>query len=112
MMPFHPWVDGDLLHAAAPTSRRSRRSRSSSVPLRNEMELFRDQVPVLPRRTGGVVPRAEGVATWASPTRSACAAALGAAGDGDLVEAVADLDLHVPNELIGRVRTTSAGNAV
>ena len=47
MMPFHPWVDDDLLssppvHASLP-----------AVPLvvgtnAHEMELFREQVPVLP----------------------------------------------------------------
>ena len=47
MMPFHPWVDGDLLTAPA------FRAALAPLPLvvsttANEMELFRDQVPVLP----------------------------------------------------------------
>ena len=47
MMPFHPWVDGDVLHG------RAHESPLPAIPLvvgttAHEMELFRDQVPVLP----------------------------------------------------------------
>ena len=47
MMPFHPWIDGDLLDAPP------FRAALADVPLvvgtnANEMELFRDQVPALP----------------------------------------------------------------
>ena len=47
MMPFHPWIDGDLLDAPP------FRGPLADLPLvvgtnTNEMELFRDQVPALP----------------------------------------------------------------
>src|SRR4051812_26162630 len=47
MMPFHPWIDGDLLHG------RAHESPFPAIPLvvgttAHEMELFRDQVPALP----------------------------------------------------------------
>ena len=46
-MPFHPWVDGDLLARARP------RAGFPAIPLvvgttADEMELYRDQVPALP----------------------------------------------------------------
>ena len=100
MMPFHPWIDGDLLDTPP------FRAPLVDVPLvvgTNvvEMELFRDQVPALP----------EAVAVSFLARK---ASSLGIADearvryglrvcDGDLVEAVADLDLHVPNELMARV---------
>jgi para-nitrobenzyl esterase len=99
MMPFHPWTDGELLldppfRAALPT-----------LPLvvgttANEMELFRDQVPVLPEDAAVrfLARKASGLGiTNDEQVREA----LRAAG-GDLVEAVADLELHVPNELLAR----------
>jgi para-nitrobenzyl esterase len=47
MMPFHPWIDGDLLHG------RAHESPLRAIPIvvgttAHEMELFRDQVPALP----------------------------------------------------------------
>ena len=47
MMPFHPWIDGDLLSGPAHTSP------FPAIPLvvgttEHEMELFREQVPQLP----------------------------------------------------------------
>ncbi len=96
MMPFHPWVDGDVvpmspLQAAAA-------DRLAAVPLvvgttADEMELFRPLVPELPR--------AHALAMLTSK-----AAVLGVDGAGadrgltacgdDLVTAIADVDLQLP----------------
>jgi para-nitrobenzyl esterase len=108
MMPFHPWIDHDLLDAAP--------WRGPLAPVAlvvgtnaHEMELFRDQVPVLPedvavaflaRKAGAL-----GITGEARVRRG-----LDACG-GDLTEAVADLDLHVPNELLARSHR-AAGNDV
>jgi para-nitrobenzyl esterase len=99
MMPFHPWIDGDLLH------RRAHESPFPPIPLvvgttAHEMELFRDQVPALPPDIA--VPYLAGKAANLGITDDAWVrAAFGAAGH-DMVEAVADLELHVPNELLAR----------
>ncbi len=97
MMPFHPWIDGDLLTAPA------FRAALAPLPLvvsttANEMELFRDQVPVLPEdiALGFLATKA---ATLGITDESSVRAGLQAC-NGDLVEAIADLDLHVPNELM------------
>ena len=99
MMPFHPFLDADLLTAPA------FRASLAPVPLvvsttANEMELFRDQVPSLPEdiALGFLTPKA---AALGITDESAVRAGLHAC-DGDLVEALADLELHVPNELMAR----------
>ncbi len=108
MMPFHPWVDGDLLHG------RAHESPLPAIPLvvgttAHEMELFRDQVPVLPPDIA--VPYLAGKAAHLGITDDACVrTAYGAAGH-DMVEAVADLELHVPNELLARAHA-ARGNQV
>jgi len=108
MMPFHPWVDGDLLTGRAHTSP------FPAIPLvvgttAHEMELFRDQVPVLPEEhaLGFLGMKA---LTLGISDPDAVAAAF-AAGGGDLVESVADLELHVPNEMIARAHE-ARGNPV
>ena len=99
MMPFHPWIDGELLDDAP------FRAGLTSVPLivgttAHEMELFRDQVPALPEDIAvAFLARKAAVLgitdeAWVRDGLRACA--------GDLVEAVADLELHVPNELLAR----------
>lgn len=99
MMPFHPWVDGELLRG------RAHESPLPAVPLvigttAHEMELFRDQVPVLTRDVA--LPYLAGKAANLGITDEArVRAAFGAGGD-DMVEAVADLELHVPNEMLAR----------
>jgi para-nitrobenzyl esterase len=99
MMPFHPWIDGELLH------RRAHESPFPPIPLvvgttAHEMELFRDQVPALPPDVA--VPYLAGKAANLGITDDALVrAAFGAAGH-DMVEAVADLELHLPNELLAR----------
>ena len=99
MMPFHPWIDGDLLHG------RAHESPLPAIPLvvgttAHEMELFRDQVPALPPDIA--VPYLAGKAANLGITDEDCVrAAFGAAGH-DMVEAVADLELHVPNEQLAR----------
>jgi len=108
MMPFHPWTDGELLldppfRAALPT-----------LPLvagttANEMELFRDQVPALPE-AAAVRFLARKAAGLGVTDEDRVRDALRAAG-GDLVEAVADLDLHAPNELLARAHR-ERGNRV
>jgi para-nitrobenzyl esterase len=108
MMPFHPWTDDDVLAGPA--------HRSPFVPLplvvgttANEMELFRDQVPSLTEdaavRFLARKARALGI-TNEDRVRDALAAA-----DGDIVEALADLELHVPNELLARAHR-ERGNLV
>jgi para-nitrobenzyl esterase len=99
MMPFHPWIDGDVLTA------RAHESELPAIPLvvgttAHEMELFRDQVPVLPPDIA--VPFLAGKAAPLGITdEDRVRAAFGVGGD-DMVEAVADLELHVPNELLAR----------
>jgi para-nitrobenzyl esterase len=103
MMPFHPWVDGDLLTAPAHTSA------LAPVPLvvgttAHEMELFRDQVPQLPEEHA--LAFLGGKAAALGITDPEAVRAAHAAGGGDLVEGVADLELHVPNELLARAHET------
>lgn len=108
MMPFHPWIDDDLLTEPA------HRAVLPRIPLvvgttAHEMELFRDQVPVLPEDIA--VMFLAGKATGLGVTDEArVRAALDACG-GDLVEAVADLELHLPNELLARAHR-ARGNDV
>ena len=99
MMPFHPWIDGDLLDAPP------FRAPLAALPLvvgtnANEMELFRDQVPALPEEVA--VSFLAGKASSLGIADEARVRAGLRACDGDLVEAVADLDLHVPTELMAR----------
>ena len=97
MMPFHPWVDGDLLTTPA------HRAGLPAIPLvvgttAHEMELFRDQVPVLPDDIA-VMYLAGKAANLGITDEDACPCRVRRCG-GDLVEAVADLELHVPNEML------------
>jgi carboxylesterase type B len=75
----------------------------------HEMELFRDQVPELPEDIA--VMFLAGKAAGLGITDEARVRAALAACDGDLVEAVADLELHLPNELLARAHR-ARGNAV
>jgi len=108
MMPFHPWIDGDLLHA------RAHESILPAIPLvvcttAHEMELFRDQVPVLPPDVA--LPYLAGKAANLGIADESCVrSAFGAAGH-DMVEAVADLELHLPNEQLARAHA-ARGNPV
>ena len=107
-MPFHPWVDGDLV-AAAPVH-----AALAPVPLvvgttAHEMELFRAEVPALPDDVAlGFLARKAAVL---GITDEAAVAAGYDACDRDLVEAVADLDLHLPNGLLA-VAHARHGNPV
>jgi para-nitrobenzyl esterase len=106
-MPFHPWIDGDLLQERAHTAK------LPPVPLivgttAHEMELFRSQMPDLNEEL-----------TLVAATRRA--AALGitdpdrvrAAVDacGDFVTVTSDLELNLPNELLAR-QHAARGNRV
>ncbi len=97
MMPFHPWVDGDLL-PAGPLG-----AELAPVPLvigttADEMALFRDQIPALPEEFA--VPwLASKASAFAADAEHSARAGL-AACDGDLAEAIADTDLHVPASLL------------
>jgi para-nitrobenzyl esterase len=96
MMPFHPWVDGDVV----PTTPVEAIARYLLAPVPvvvattcDEMELFRSVVPQLPRdyslRMLEAKGRALGIdADGATRGFSAC-------GD-DLVAAIADIDLQLP----------------
>ena len=64
------------------------------------MELFRDQVPQLPEDIA-VSYLASKAVNLGITDEERVRAAFAACG-GDLVEAVADLELHVPNELLAR----------
>jgi len=108
MMPFHPWVDDDLLRTAA------HRADLPAVPLvvgttAHEMELFRDRVPQLPDDVA-VMFLASKAANLGVTDEARVRSALAACG-GDLVEALADLELHLPNELLARAHE-ARGNAV
>jgi para-nitrobenzyl esterase len=98
-MPFHPWIDGDLLTA------RAHEARLPDVPLvvgttAHEMELFRDQVPELPPEIGLVAAQA-GAAKLGITDGDIVRRAFVAGGE-DLVESIADVELHVPNEMLAR----------
>jgi len=108
MMPFHPWIDDDLLTGRAHTSP------FPAIPLivgttAHEMELFRDQVPVLPEEHAlgflGMKALTLGI------TDADAVTAAFRAGGSDLVESVADLELHVPNEMLARAHE-ARGNPV
>jgi para-nitrobenzyl esterase len=107
-MPFHPWVDDDLLTGPAYLAD------LPAIPLvvgttAHEMELFRDQVPALPEDIA-LVYLAGKAAALGITDEARVRAAYDACG-GDLVEAVADLELHLPNELLARAHV-ARGNAV
>jgi para-nitrobenzyl esterase len=108
MMPFHPWIDGEVLRG------RAHESPFPEIPLvigttAHEMELFRDQVPALPSDIA--VPFLASKAARLGITDEArVRTAFGVGGD-DMVESVADLELHVPNELLAR-RHEARGNVV
>jgi para-nitrobenzyl esterase len=99
MMPFHPWVDDDLLTASP------HRAPLPAIPLvvgttEHEMELFRDQVPQLPEDIALTYLATKAVNLGITDDERVRAAFV--ACGGDLVEAVADLELHLPNELLAR----------
>jgi para-nitrobenzyl esterase len=107
-MPFHPWIDGDVLDAPP------FRAALAPVPLvvgtaEHEMELFRGQVPALPEDAALRFVSRKAVALGIDDEAQVRAGLR--ACDGDVVEAVADLDLHVPNELLARAHE-ARGNAV
>lgn len=96
MMPFHPWVDGEIVPSAPLVAMAE--GTMAPVPLvvcttAQEMELFRDSVPQLP-------------AEYAHKMLGPKAAQMGIGPDGvqagyaacgeDLVSAVADVDLCLP----------------
>lgn len=96
MMPFHPWVDGDVvpkspLEAGADGT-------LAAIPVvygttSEEMELFRSMVPSLPTAYAEQFLRGKGAKLGL--TEAGVSAGL-AACDGDLVVAIADVDLHLP----------------
>ena len=88
-----------------PAPRAPHRAEFPAIPLvvgttAEEMELFRDQVPALPDDIA-VMFLAGKAAALGITDEARVRAALDACG-GDLVEAVADLELHLPNELLAR----------
>jgi para-nitrobenzyl esterase len=98
-MPFHPWVDDDLLNS------RAHLAELPAVPLvvgttAHEMELFRDQVPELPPEIGLIA--AQAGANKLGITDEAVVRRAFDAGGQDLVESIADVELHVPNEMLAR----------
>ena len=72
MMPFHPWVDDDLLHGAGAPRRRCPRSRWSSAPPRTRWSCSATRCRRCPRTSRCRSSRARR-STSASPTRSGCA---------------------------------------
>lgn len=97
MMPFHPWIDGDIL-TAAPLD-----ADLAAVPIvvgttADEMALFRDQIPDLPADQAEAWLAGKCTAFASDPARSA-RDGLAACG-GDLATALADTELHVPASLL------------
>ena len=96
MMPFHPWVDGDVVSSAPLQAMAA--GTLARVPLvvcttSDEMELFRDVVPRLPRDYALKMLTAKGLVLGLSADGvdnglSAC--------NDDLVAAIADIDLQLP----------------
>ena len=103
MMPLHPVVDGDVVPTGPMDAARA--GTLAAIPLvlgtnDNEMELFRGDVPVLPTEIAVPFLRQKLTPVLGTPpTAEAVARGLDAVG-GDLVEAVADVDLHVPADLL------------
>jgi carboxylesterase type B len=64
------------------------------------MELFRDEVPALPREFGLIAAQA-GAAKLDITDADIVRRAFGACGE-DLVESIADVELHLPNEMLAR----------
>lgn len=103
MMPYHPVADGELLKASPLGAARS--GTLARVPLiigttQNEMELFRAAVPELPSEFAEAFLQPKmtpllGRAATLEEVRRALASV-----NGDLVEAIAHTDLHVPAALI------------
>ena len=98
MMPFHPFLDADLWPRRR-SARRSRRSRWWSVPLRTRWSCSATRCRRYPKTSPRfLTPKASALGiTDESSVRAGWQAC-----DGDLVEAIADLELHVPNELMAR----------
>lgn len=102
MMPFHPWVDGDLLPRTPLEA--ARQGRLAPVPIvigttSQEMELFRDAVPALPADIAAAWLRPKVEAALGRPASDEQVHA-GLVAAGDLVEAIADTDLHLPAVLL------------
>lgn len=107
-MPFHPWIDGDLLQGRAHVAA------LPPIPLvigttAHEMELYRDQLPRLPEDTA-VTLLASKAAALGIGDEARVRAAFAASG-GDVVEGIADVELHLPNELLARAHA-ARGNPV
>ena len=102
MMPFHPWVDGDVV----PISPVNAIATDAMAPVRlvvcttaHEMELFRNMVAGIPRHyaLAMLTPKAQPLGIDAEGVSRG----LTACGD-DLVTAVADIDLQMPAWLLAR----------
>ena len=100
MMPFHPWVDGDVV-ALSPLEAIAQGA-LAPVPMvvcttANEMELFRSAVPQLPRdyALGMLTGKGRALGLDAEGVNHG----LTACGD-DLVLAIADIDLQLPALMI------------
>ncbi|MDW3220731.1 MAG: carboxylesterase family protein [Acidimicrobiales bacterium] len=113
MMPFHPWVDGDILPRSPLDA--ARQGRLAPVPVvigttSQEMELFRDAVPDLPDEFAAawLAPKVAAV-TGSPPADEQVRAGLAAAGD--LVEAIADTELHLPAVVLADAHV-AAGHSV
>jgi para-nitrobenzyl esterase len=107
-MPFHPWIDGELLQGAAHTAK------FAPVPLvvgttAHEMELFRAQMPQLTEELTLVA--ATRSAARLGITDEARVHAAVEACEGDFVAATSDLELNIPNELLAR-QHAARGNRV
>jgi para-nitrobenzyl esterase len=102
MMPFHPWVDGDVVPMAPIAATAA--GCLAALPLvivtaAHEMELFRGMVPTLPAEYALAMLRRIGAPLGL--TAEGVASGLEACG-GDLVPAIADVDLHLPSLAIAR----------
>jgi len=107
-MPFHPWIDGELLQGPAHTAK------FAPVPLvvgttAHEMELFRAQMPQLTEELT-LVAATRSAARLGITDEARVHAAVEACG-GDFVAATSDLELNIPNELLAR-QHAARGNRV
>jgi para-nitrobenzyl esterase len=107
-MPFHPWIDGEMLQGAAHLAK------FAPVPLvvgttAHEMELFRAQMPQLTEELT-LVAATRSAARLGITDETRVQAAVDAAG-GDFVTATSDLELNLPNELLAR-QHAARGNRV
>lgn len=111
MMPFHPWLDDDIVPMKPLDAIRADYFGAETLvagTTADEMSLFRAQVPELPGETAHKLLGRKAKGLGLDPMRAADA--LAAAG-GDLLEAIADVDLHLPALLMAEAHAANGHRA-